>query len=328
MLLDRRRFLSLSASAAAASAISNKAFAQTPAAPASKPGSLSFVFFTDTHTEPELSASEGTAMALREIRSLKPDFCIQGGDHCFDLNAVPRERSMMLLDLYQKTEHALDGIPVHHTLGNHDVFGAGLSSGVGNADPLYGKKAFAQRFDSKTFYSFDRKGYHFIILDSIGITADGEFEGVVDTAQLAWLTADLKAQPAGTPIVVVSHIPLVTAITQYNTEFSLAGKKHNYFTVGNAYDVLPLFEGHNIIAVLQGHTHVNETVYWRNTPYITSGAVCGNWWKGPRWGTPEGFTVVELEGGRAHWRYDTYGWRSAGPEADNFAPIVQPRHGD
>ncbi len=79
-----------------------------------------------------------------------------------------------------------------------------------------------------------------------------------------------------------------------------------------------------MIAVLQGHTHINETVWWRDTPYITSGAVCGNWWRGSRWGTPEGFTVLELAGGAAHWRYETYGWKSAAPTPDPLAPIAHP----
>ncbi len=319
MRLDRRNFLSFSAAAAAASAL-------PAAAETAKPGNLRFVFFTDTHTQPELRAADGTAQAMRRIVELKPDFCIQGGDHCFDINAVPRERAMLLLDLYRRTEHALDGIPVHHTLGNHDVFGTAPAAAIPATDPLYGKKAFEQQYNSKTFYSFDRKGYHFIILDSVGITPDGEFEGRVDTAQLTWLAADLAALAAGTPVVVVSHIPLVSAIGQYKPDDRVAGKKHNYFLVDNSYDVLPLFEAHNVIAVLQGHTHVNETVYWRNTPYITSGAVSGNWWKGSRWGTPEGYTIVELVAGRAHWRYDTYGWNSAAAEVDPLSPLRNPRH--
>jgi Icc protein len=330
MSLDRRRFLSLSAAAAAASAF--PASAQTPQIPGlppppEKPGTLRFIFFTDTHTQPELAAVEGTAKAFRRIRALKPDFCIQGGDHVFDINATPRDRSLQLLDLYQKTEHLLDGIPIHHALGNHDVFGRAPQAAVSASDPLYGKQAFEQRFNTKTYYSFDQKGYHFIVLDSIGLTDDGEFEGRIDRDQMIWLAADLLALVAGTPVILVTHIPLVSAIGQYRPDYRITGKKHNYFLVDNSFEVLPILEGHNIIAVLQGHTHVNETVYWRNVPYITSGAVCGNWWKGPRWGTPEGFTIVELAAGRAHWRYDTYGWRSVAPEEDSLKPIAHPRSG-
>jgi len=331
--LDRRHFLSLAAAAAASTTL--PALAQVPAAASSaaKPGTLKFIFFTDTHNQPELSANEGTTLALKKIKTLKPDLCIQGGDHAFDLAAVPRDRSIMLLDLYQKTEQTLDGIPIHHVIGNHDVFGRDPSSGVALADPLYGKKAFEQRFNTKTYRSFNQKGYHFILLDSIQITPERDFDAMVDPAQLTWLAADLAATPPGTPIVVVSHVPLVSAAPQYAPPGDKAAKAVAYealthlhgFLLGNSSEVLALFEGHNIIAALQGHTHINETVYWRNTPYITSGAVSGNWWRGSRWGTPEGFTVVELADGTARWHYETYGWKSPAADPDPLKSIPHPR---
>ena len=323
--MDRRRFLSLSAATAASSALSTVA----AGAPIPQAGSLKLVFFTDTHTQPELQAGEGTALALAKIKSLKPDLCIQGGDHCFDLAAVPRDRSVMLLDLYTKTEQTLKGIPIHHVIGNHDVFGRVPSTGVETTDPLYGKKAFEQRFDAKTYRSFNQKGYHFVLLDSIQITPEREFDAMIDPAQLQWLAADLAATPAGTPIIVVSHVPLVSAAPQYSPPDDKAAKAAAYqaltnlhgFLVGNARQVIDLFEGHTVLAVLQGHTHINETVFWRDIPYVTSGAVSGNWWRGSRWGTPEGFTVLELAGGAAHWHYETYGWKSPDATPDPLQPL-------
>ena len=76
---------------------------------------------------------------------------------------------------------------------------------------------------------------------------------------------------------------------------------------------LASIETANVLAVLQGHTHVNEVVAYKNTQYITSGAVCGNWWHGARLGTPEGFTVVSLREGKITTRYETYGFRSVAP---------------
>ena len=317
--LDRRRFLTLASAAAAATTL--------PAIAAPTPGALRLIFFTDTHTQPELAAADGTALALKKIKSLKPDLCIQGGDHAFDLTAVPRDRSLMLLDLYQKTEHALDGIPIQHVLGNHDVFGRDPSSNVPTSDPLYGKKAFEQRFNTKTYRSFNQQGYHFILLDSIQITPEREFDAMIDPAQLAWLKQDLASTPRGTPIIIACHVPIVSAAPQYTPPDDKAAKASAYqaltnlhgFLLGNAYSVLEAIRGHNVIAVLQGHTHINEVVNWQGTPFITSGAVCGNWWHGPRWGSPEGFTVLELSGGKAQWRYETYGWRSTAPTRDPYA---------
>jgi 3',5'-cyclic AMP phosphodiesterase CpdA len=201
---------------------------------------------------------------------------------------------------------------VHHTIGNHDCFGVYPASGASPSDPLYGKKYFEDHF-GKLYYSFDHKGVHFIVLDSIGITADRGYEGRIDAQQLTWLAADLKSIPAATPVIVSVHIPLVTAFDAYVAPAATAPAHHG-MSVANAYEVLPLFEGHNVLGVLQGHTHINETVMWKGVPYMTSGAVSGNWWHGTRMGTPEGFTVVEVKGGKLTTRYETYGFQSVAPE--------------
>jgi 3',5'-cyclic-AMP phosphodiesterase len=119
----------------------------------------------------------------------------------------------------------------------------------------------------------------------------------------------LKAAGPSVPIIGVVHCPMVTAFATYAQVIS-AGRKYNTLTVANSPDVLDLFEGHNVIAVLQGHTHINENVAYKGTQFITGGAVCGNWWRGPRLGTPEGFTVVSLRKGQISTRYETFGFHS------------------
>jgi 3',5'-cyclic AMP phosphodiesterase CpdA len=218
----------------------------------------------------------------------------------------------MVYDLYERTEQLL-GMPLHHAIGNHDVFGVLAKSGVASTDPAYGKKMFQDRM-GRTYYSFDYKGYHFVVLDSVQPTEDRLWEARVDEDQLRWLRDDLKALPHGMPVIAVVHCPLVTAFATYAyTQIVGADRKYNTMTVANAPDVLQIFENANVPAVLQGHTHVNEVVNYKNTRYITSGAVCGNWWRGPRMGTPEGFTVVSLRQGKISWRYETYGFHSVVP---------------
>ena len=302
MKSDRRQFLSLMAAAAAAAAAPPSLLA-APAA-----SDFTFIFFTDTHIQPELDATHGTAMAFKKARLLKADFAIGGGDHVFDAAAVTKDRAVSLFDLYRKTEQDL-GLKVYHTVGNHDVVGVGGNS-IAAADPTYGKKLYEERF-GKTYYSFNHKGYHFVILDSIEYQPDRSFIGHVSAEQMQWLAADLAAQPAGTPIVVTVHVPLATSVFTYLGPD--AYKSASGVTVTNAAQVIALFEGHNVIGVLQGHTHVNETVLWKGIPFITSGAVCGNWWRGSRLGIPEGFTVVELSNGKMNTRYETYGFKSVSP---------------
>lgn len=300
----RRQFLSLLGATGVAAAAPSSLLA----APAAE--SFTFIFFTDTHTQPELDAAKGTAMAFKKGRGIKADFAIQGGDHVFDSLAVPKERALSLYDLYGKTEQDL-GMKVYHTIGNHDVVGIYPKSGVAPTDPLYGKKLFEDHF-GKRYYSFDHKGHHFIVLDSIGVTSDRAYEGRIDAEQMQWLAGDLAALPKGTPVIVSVHIPLVTAFYSY-VPVPARPEAHHGLSVANADEVIKLFEGHNVLGVLQGHTHINERVEWHGVPYITSGAVSGNWWQGVRMGTPEGFTVVTVAGGKLTTRYETYGFKSVEP---------------
>lgn len=302
--INRRHFLSL----AGATCLSARSLFAHTAAPASD---FDFIFLTDTHLQPELDAAKGCDMAFRKARTFHADFAIQGGDHIFDALAVPTQRSLSLFDLYDKTQQDL-GLKVYHTIGNHDCFGIYPASGLEPTDPLYGKKYFSDHI-SKTYYSFNHKGVHFIVLDSIGILPDRAYEGRIDAAQLEWLAADLKALPASQPIIVSVHIPLVSAIDNYSP-VPATPPAHHGMTVANSSDVTSLFAGHNVLAVLQGHTHINERVDWQGIPYITSGAVSGNWWHGTRLGTPEGFTVISLRNGKLTTRYETYGFQSIEPQ--------------
>ena len=342
--IGRRRFLAAALSAGAAAALPRFVFpssarASVPPPPgnpsAEAPGSFDFVFFTDTHIQPELDASHGCDMAFRKIASLSPEFAVMGGDHVFDAAAVAAPRADSIFSLYKSTEQLISA-PIHRAIGNHDVFGIYSQSGVPATDPLYGKKMFEDRYGRRTFYSFDHKGYHFIILDSIQVTPDRLWEARIDDDQLDWLSADLKsltarsaakpappsrspAKPAekSTPIIAAVHCPMVTAFATYAQVVS-ADRKYNTLTVANAPDVLDLLEGHNVLAVLQGHTHINENVPYNGAQYITSGAVCGNWWRGSRMGTPEGFTVVSLRNGSLTTRYETYGFHAvASPRISN-----------
>jgi Icc protein len=251
-------------------------------------------------------------MCFRKIAGLQPEFAIMGGDHVFDALSVDRSRANTVFDLYKKTEQTLQ-MPLHHTIGNHDVFGVNTKSGASPSDPSYGKKMYEDRL-GRTYYSFDHKGWHFIVLDSIQPTEDRMWQARIDDPQLTWLKDELNRVGATAPIIVTVHVPLVSAFATY-AEKVATGQKYNTLTVDNAPTVLAAFEGHNVVAVLQGHLHVNELVVLKNTQYILSGAVCGNWWRGVRMSYPEGFTVVSARDGRITTRYETYGFKAvASPE--------------
>jgi len=138
----------------------------------------------------------------------------------------------------------------------------------------------------------------------------------IDELQLAWLAQDLGSIAPGTPVIIVVHCPLTTGALAYSAHDMNKPPKYQQAYVANAYAVIALLEKHNVVLVLQGHIHINEVVTYKGIPFVTSGAVSGDWWHGSHWGSPEGYTVVSLKNGVASWRYETYGFKTIAPRND------------
>lgn len=232
--MERRNLLKLSLGAPLVALTARAAAAA--AMPERAGDSFSFAFVGDCHIRPELGADRACAQCFEQISASPVDFVIQGGDLVEDALEVGRARATLLMDLYQRTERAHLRKPIHHVIGNHDCFGVFPKSGIDPSAPDYGKRFYTDRFGPR-YYAFDHKGVHFVVLDSIGLTPDRSYEGRVDAEQLAWLRTDLAAQPRGTRIVAVTHIPLVTAMRCYEPEAWL-DTPHNWTYVENGREVL------------------------------------------------------------------------------------------
>ena len=282
-----------------------------------KPGAFQFIFFTDTHIEPELNGAEGTRQCFAQFSGIPADFAISGGDLVYDAMGVPPARSHQLFDLFKETAEAIQ-LPVHYTLGNHDLLGLLPRSGVSPTDPEYGKKAFEDRY-GPTHYSFDHRGWHFVILDSLAVHPDRTYTGEIGEAQIAWLRSDLEKAGRHTPVIVVTHIPIVTAAVNYVSRADWLkrtpdiGNLVNTLMITDSTDVIDVLVDYNVRCILQGHTHINEEIDFRGLHFSTCGAVCGDWWRGPRAGTREGFSVVTLAAnGDIHREYRPYGFHAVG----------------
>jgi 3',5'-cyclic AMP phosphodiesterase CpdA len=277
------------------------------AAPAALPAqsAFSFVHMTDLHLQPEMRAAEGCAMAVAKVAQLAPDFVITGGDLIMDAAESTWARAELQYGLLAKTLAPLQ-MPLYHVLGNHDVFGTSSKSGVPPSAPHYGKQVFEERM-GKRYQAFSRQGWHFVLLDSIGDIQGRDFRGYVDPEQLEWLRAELAQRRPNGKLIVVTHVPLASAVLQLVAD---PWKTPATYLIENSRAVLELLWPHRPRLVLQGHTHIRERVLYNGCEFITSGAVCGNWWKGPREGHPEGFAVITIQGNNINWRYETYGFRA------------------
>lgn len=265
---------------------------------------FSFAFLTDIHVEYGKRADLGLQQAIDSVNAKAPEFVITGGDLISDALGQTEEKATELYDLYLKLEKGFD-MPVYNTMGNHEEFAFYKKSGISRDHPLYGDKMFESKI-GKRFYSLFHKGWRFYILDSVEETEDRHYFGYIDTVQQNWLIKELAEVDPKTPIVIVSHIPFITADAQISKGSMAQNSKG--LVVENSKEVLDLFKDHNLKLVLQGHLHHLEDVYINNIHFIVGGAVSARWWEGPMGEMEEGYLIVHVKGEEFEWEYVDYGW--------------------
>jgi len=191
-------------------------------------------------------------------------------------------------------------IPVRLGIGNHEIQPAA-------ANP----KGVYERLFGPTYYSFDWGPVHFVILDGNKPAASpGHSLGMVEPRELAWLEADLAAQPAGKPIIVAVHIPIVSTYPARRPD--LEETKAPFWQSANRDHLTSLFTRHGVRLVLQGHFHENERIIEGGVEYVESVSLCGRWWKSGAGqleratdGTPRGYRVVSIDGDSIRHRYES-----------------------
>ena len=118
---------------------------------------------------------------------------------------------------------------------------------------------------------FDFGGVHCIVLDGNkplpGETGWKAVHGAVEGSEMAWLEADLAAQPAGKPIIVGVHIPIVSTYPERRRH---SPKDAPYRETTNDKALTGLFARHKVRLVLQGHMHENERITIGGVEYVES----------------------------------------------------------
>ena len=258
-----------------------------------QPGRFDFVFLTDVHLDNRGQSHSKFRSSLREICSLEPkpafawcqgDICLQGGAGG-DYVECLRELT----------------IPVRNGPGNHEMI-------LSHPNP----RDDYQRLFGPTYYSFDYGQIHCIVLDGNKPIANGKdykaVHGAVEGSELAWLRADLAAQPQGRPTIVGIHIPIVTTYPQRRRENPPDAP---YWEVANRDVLTDLFAEHGVRLVLQGHMHENERAVVRGVEYVESISISGSWWRGGAGmergvdGVPRGYRIVSVDGTKITHRYQS-----------------------
>ncbi len=273
-----------------------------------KPGKstdpFSFVFLTDIHLTTERNAQQGFRQAIDAVNALNPDFVITGGDLIMDALAQKYNKADTLYNIYQAAIRAFR-MPVYNTMGNHEIYGFYKESGADPKNPEYGEKMFEKRL-GKSYYTFNHKGWKFMVLNSVESSGTSGYIGMIDSAQVEWIRDELSKTDRSTPIVLTSHIPFITAHNQ--KYYGSTTQNDSASVVVNSKEVIAFFKRHNLKLVLQGHMHTVEDIYIDGIHFLTGGAVSASWWEGPCFGHEEGFMLLHVEGDQFTWNYVDYGW--------------------
>jgi Icc protein len=267
---------------------------------------FTFVFLTDIHLKPEMGATEGFQMAIDTVNAMQPDFVLTGGDLIDDALRASHGRADSLYRLYKEMSAGFQ-MPVYNAMGNHEHYGFTAQPPVDPSDPDYGDRMFERQI-GKRYYSFDHKGWHFMVLEGTTESDEGRYVGLIEEAQLNWIREDLSGVDPATPIVLVTHIPLVSVMPQIQHGPLYADNQGTLII--NQQQVLAPFRKMNLKLVLQGHLHFLEEINMLDrVRFITGGAVCGTWWRTPDDADlQEGFLKVKVSGDDFTWDYVDYGW--------------------
>jgi hypothetical protein len=282
---------------------------------------LRIAHLSDMHVEPDPTEGPrrrsdlGFTRALEAAQALTPavDLIITGGDHIMDALERDERSSLEQWDTYLEVLNKYCRLPVYPVIGNHDIFGW-MNPTIPTDHPLYGKQMPLERLGMVSpYYSFDRGGWHFIVLDNSQLGGRGYY-GAVDPPQLDWLKNDLRQTGKTTPICVLTHIPILSVCAQ---QFFQPGAGITFWEIPDVFvmkdsrSLTDLFTGYNIRLCLAAHIHMRDRIEFQGITYITTGAIAANWWKGPFNNVPEGFGLIDFyPDGRFDYQYLPTGWQA------------------
>jgi hypothetical protein len=233
-----------------------------------QPRSFRFIHASDPHIDAAHVARVRRFEALAD--SIAPALTLIAGDLIYDAMSQQEARARGFFELFLSEMKSLR-TPYWTVPGNHDHFGIIRSrSHVPETHALYNRGMY-RLYMGPEYYSFNYGGVHFIGLDTVQ-PDDSAYYGGVDSLQLAWLTRDVAAVPAATPIVMFSHIPLASGletVSGYLDMALVASVAHlKTGTVfrhagANTLAVLEAFKGRALPLILGGHMHVAEKLVYQ-----------------------------------------------------------------
>ena len=202
---------------------------------------------------------------------------------------------------YKQEMQQLKGLPIFHTIGNHDH----SLEYAGDFDTTLDFR----KHIGPNYYSYNIGNIHFITLDNIecmnaGNYGKSDYNVNISPEQFEWLKKDLSYVPKTTPVFLFMH-------STYHNNPGLKEKITSY-NLDNGADVTALLKDYPQVHVFSAHTHTMFNGEKDNFYEHNAGAVCAAWWVSgllspgihiAKDGAPGGYHVVKVRGKDITWQY-------------------------
>ncbi|OYN88475.1 outer membrane protein assembly factor BamB family protein, partial [Parenemella sanctibonifatiensis] len=207
-----------------------------PAGPGAADQPVRFAFFTDPHADPENAAQQARLRAtLQAIAADDPTLVLHAGD------VTEYGTDAEYLSYLELVPAGLRD-RIHHVPGNHEI-----------RWDVTAYENYTEHIDELNV-EVTAGGVQFLLLDPTIVQQE---VGFYSEADLTWLRERLAAKPAHRPTVVVTHYPMA----------------QGHYYVVNPEDLLAELEGHNVRAVLAGHTHRQMLEHFNGMAHLEGAAV-------------------------------------------------------
>ena len=194
-------------------------------------GELSFVQISDSHmgfnkpANPDVAGTLKAAVDKINALNTSPEFLLHTGD----ISHLSKPEEFDAVDQILKAT----GKEVFFVPGEHDVL---------NDDGAQFRERYGKGSKGAGWYSFDKKGVHFIgLVNVVNLKAGGL--GTLGPEQLEWLEDDVKHLKHSTPIVVFAHIPLWSVYPEWG------------WGTEDSAQALAYLKKFGSVTVLNGHIH-------------------------------------------------------------------------
>lgn len=226
-----------------ASAKGMASVSQTDAAP------LRIGICADIHMDTTYDGKQRLEAFIEAMQKENPDMVVQLGDFC-----GPKPENAALMNTWNRFTG-----PKYHVIGNHDTDGNFTKQQVVD---FWGMPA--------AYYSFDQKGYHFMVLDGNDTYPEKDprhkYWSYIGPEQMEWMEKDLAA--TRTPVIVFVH----------------QGLDNDIGGVENAVQVRAIFDRHNskagknkVLMVFSGHHHEDYHNVINGIHYVQINSMSYKW---------------------------------------------------